>query len=85
MTSREGIFAGGSFSGLRDISESVILADSASLGASQLIHSRVGGSELKVRKMRHIGMFPGNRPRLPSSFAPAGMHCLKILRCFNQG
>jgi len=44
MTSREGIFAGGSFSGLRDISESVILADSASLGASQLIHSRVGGS-----------------------------------------
>ncbi|MGP8088800.1 MAG: response regulator [Syntrophobacteraceae bacterium] len=44
MTSREGIFAGGSFPGLRDISESVILADSASLGASQLIHSRVGGS-----------------------------------------
>src|SRR5208337_3870944 len=44
MTSREGIFASGSFSGLRDISESLILADSASLGASQLIHSRVGGS-----------------------------------------
>ncbi|MGO9022085.1 MAG: response regulator [Syntrophobacteraceae bacterium] len=43
MTSREGIFAGGSFAGLRDISESLILADSASLGASQLIHSRVGG------------------------------------------
>ncbi len=45
MTSREGIFAGGSFSGLRDISESIILADSASLGASQLIHSRVGGPD----------------------------------------
>ncbi|MGO9311876.1 MAG: response regulator [Syntrophobacteraceae bacterium] len=44
MTSRKGIFAGGSFPGLRDISESLILADSASLGASQLIHSRVGGS-----------------------------------------
>lgn len=43
-TSREGVFAGGSFSGFKDISESVILADSASLGASQLIHSRVGGS-----------------------------------------
>lgn len=42
-TSREGILAGGSFSGLRDISESVIQAGSASLAASTLIHSKGGG------------------------------------------
>ncbi|MFZ2448034.1 MAG: response regulator [Syntrophobacteraceae bacterium] len=42
-TTREGIFAGGSFSGLKDISESVIQADSASLEASMLIHSKGGG------------------------------------------
>jgi len=42
-TSQEGILAGGSFSGLRDISESVIQASSASLSASRLIHSKGGG------------------------------------------
>jgi heterodisulfide reductase subunit A len=42
-TNQDGILVGGSFSGLRDISESVIQASSASLGASKLIHSK-GGS-----------------------------------------
>jgi heterodisulfide reductase subunit A len=42
-TNQEGILVGGSFSGLRDISESVIQANSASLSASRLIHSK-GGS-----------------------------------------
>jgi heterodisulfide reductase subunit A len=42
-TDKEGLFIGGSFSGLRDISESVIQASSASLEASRLIHSK-GGS-----------------------------------------
>ncbi len=42
-TSQDGIFAAGSFAGLRDIAESVIHASSASLQASKLIHSR-GGS-----------------------------------------
>jgi heterodisulfide reductase subunit A len=42
-TDQEGVFVGGSFSGLRDISESVIQASSASLMASSLIHSK-GGS-----------------------------------------
>lgn len=42
-TSQEGIFVGGSFSGLRDISESVIQANAASMAASKLIHSK-GGS-----------------------------------------
>ncbi len=42
-TSQEGILASGSFSGLRDISESVIQANSASMEASRLIHSKGGG------------------------------------------
>lgn len=42
-TSNEGVMVGGSFSGLRDISESVIQSSSASLAASRLIHSK-GGS-----------------------------------------
>ncbi|HID94777.1 MAG TPA: response regulator, partial [Candidatus Latescibacteria bacterium] len=42
-TTREGILVGGSFSGLRDISESVIQASSASLAASILIHRQGGG------------------------------------------
>ncbi|MFC1534483.1 response regulator [Thermodesulfobacteriota bacterium] len=42
-TTSDGIMASGSFSGLRDISESVIQAGSASLAASRLIHSKGGG------------------------------------------
>jgi heterodisulfide reductase subunit A len=42
-TNKEGLFVGGSFSGLRDVSESVIQAGSASLEASRLIHSKGGG------------------------------------------
>jgi heterodisulfide reductase subunit A len=42
-TEREGILLGGSFSGLKDISESVTQASAAALGASRVIHS-AGGS-----------------------------------------
>lgn len=42
-TSREGIVLGGSFSGLKDISESVIQASAAALTASRVIHA-AGGS-----------------------------------------
>ena len=42
-TGRDGILVGGSFSGLRDIAESVIQAGSAACGASSLIHSKGGG------------------------------------------
>ena len=42
-TGQDGVLIGGSFSGLRDISESVIQASSASLSASQLIHKKSGG------------------------------------------
>jgi heterodisulfide reductase subunit A len=43
QTSQEGFTVAGSFAGLRDISESVIQANSASLAASKLIHSKGGG------------------------------------------
>jgi heterodisulfide reductase subunit A len=46
-TTQEGIAVGGSFSGLRDISESVIQASSAALTASGLIHAK-GGSLAEV-------------------------------------
>jgi heterodisulfide reductase subunit A len=42
-TSREGIFVGGSFSGLKDISDSVIHASAAALSASRVLHAS-GGS-----------------------------------------
>ncbi len=42
-TGREGIVSGGSFSGLKDISESVIQASAAALSASRVIHA-AGGS-----------------------------------------
>jgi heterodisulfide reductase subunit A len=42
-TGQEGIVVGGSVSGLRDISETVIQASSAALSASRLIHARGGG------------------------------------------
>jgi heterodisulfide reductase subunit A2 len=47
QTKRDGVLIGGSFSGLKDISESVIQASSASLGASRLLHSK-GGSLAEV-------------------------------------
>ncbi|MFH1480962.1 MAG: FAD-dependent oxidoreductase, partial [Pseudomonadota bacterium] len=46
-TGKEGILISGSFSGLRDISESVIQASSASLAASRFIHSKGGGLALQ--------------------------------------
>ncbi len=42
-TAREGIFIGGAFSGLKDISESVTQASAAALSASRVIHSTGGG------------------------------------------
>ncbi len=43
LTTREGIVLGGSFSGLKDINDSVIQASAAALSASRVIHS-AGGS-----------------------------------------
>lgn len=53
ITAAEGVLVGGSFSGLRDISESVIQASSASLAASTLIHSK-GGSLAEVKRPQSL-------------------------------
>jgi heterodisulfide reductase subunit A len=42
-TERDGVFVGGSFSGLKDISESVTQASAAALAASRVIHRSGGG------------------------------------------
>ncbi len=43
QTGRDGIVVGGAYSGLKDISESVIQASAAALSASRVIHSSGGG------------------------------------------
>ena len=43
LTKRDGIFISGSFSGLADISESVIQASAAALNASRVMHAAGGG------------------------------------------
>ena len=50
LSGMEGIFFGGSFSGLKDISESVIQSSSAAFSASRFIHSKGGSlsSELDI-------------------------------------
>lgn len=66
-TSQEGILAGGSFTGLRDISESVIQASSAALSASRLIHAKGGGlaqvpgrEEMPTAVYRDVSREPAN-------------------------
>ncbi len=49
-TTREGVYASGSFPGLRDISESIIQACCASLEASSLIHSKGGSLRVQGQK-----------------------------------
>jgi heterodisulfide reductase subunit A len=46
-TQRDGIFLGGSFAGLKDISDSVTQASAAALAASRAIHSSGGGLALE--------------------------------------
>lgn len=48
QTNRQGILLGGSFSGLKDISESVIQASAAALAASRVIHSAGGSLALEA-------------------------------------
>jgi heterodisulfide reductase subunit A len=47
LTSRQGILLGGSFSGLKDINESVIQASAAALAASLVIHTTGGSLSLE--------------------------------------
>ncbi len=47
QTGREGILLGGSFSGLKDIGESVTQASAAALSASRVIHAAGGSQEIE--------------------------------------
>ena len=47
-TGKQGIFAGGSFAGLKDISESVIFASAASIEASRALHAAGGSIALEA-------------------------------------
>jgi len=47
LTGREGIVLGGSFSGLKDIGESVTQASAAALSASRAIHAAGGSNEIE--------------------------------------
>jgi heterodisulfide reductase subunit A len=49
-TNREGILVGGAYSGLKDISDSVIQASAAALSASRIIHSSGGGLALESKR-----------------------------------
>jgi heterodisulfide reductase subunit A2 len=51
LTSQDGILLGGSFSGLKDINESVIQASAAALAASRVIHTT--GSTLPLERISH--------------------------------
>ena len=49
QTKKEGVFIGGAYSGLKDISESVIQASAAALSASKIIHTAGGSLALESK------------------------------------
>ncbi len=65
-TSRSGILLGGSFAGLKDISDSVTQASAAALSASQVIHSSGGSLALEPQPAPPL---PGAARELPRILA----------------
>ncbi|MBW1969909.1 MAG: FAD-dependent oxidoreductase [Deltaproteobacteria bacterium] len=63
-TSQEGIVLGGSFSGLKDISESVIQASAAALSASRIIHTTGGSLALEPAPMKSLIDISQEPPRV---------------------
>jgi len=63
-TSRDGILLGGSFAGLKDISESVTQASAAALAASQVIHSSGGSLALELPQVPPISGMEREIPRI---------------------
>jgi heterodisulfide reductase subunit A len=68
-TAQEGVLVSGSYSGLRDISESVIQASAAALAASTLIHSKGGGLAEITGGQAPPAMEPRDVSREPVSVA----------------
>jgi heterodisulfide reductase subunit A len=78
-TNREGIFLAGSFSGLKDISESVIQSGSASLNASRLIHSKGGGlAVLQENKQKNLRNVTTERPQVLVALCRCGQNTKEI-------
>jgi heterodisulfide reductase subunit A len=78
-TNEEGLFVGGSFSGLRDISESVIQASSASLEASRLIHSKGGSLAVEPGQEKAHRDVSRELPRVSVVLCPCGESMKDVL------
>ena len=63
-TQRDGIFLGGSFTGLKDISDSVTQASAAALAASRVIHSSGGGLALEPPSAAPMAALVREIPRI---------------------
>ncbi|MCG6911201.1 MAG: response regulator [Deltaproteobacteria bacterium] len=63
-TQREGVFIGGAFSGLTDISNSVIQSSAAALAASSAIHSSGGGLAPEVSSVAPLRDVSRERPEI---------------------
>jgi len=95
-TSKEGIVLGGSFSGLKDISESVIQASAAALSASRSIHSAGGSLSPEISSVEPFPDISQEPPRILIAVCTCGdllakfldtqqlVRCLKVDPAVNQ-
>ncbi|UCD33509.1 MAG: FAD-dependent oxidoreductase, partial [Desulfobacterales bacterium] len=78
VTGKEGILLGGSFSGLKDINESVIHASAAALSASRVIHKSGGGLAPEVSTVSQPAEAVGESPRVMVSVCTCGNELSKL-------
>jgi heterodisulfide reductase subunit A len=78
-TSKEGIVLGGSFSGLKDISESVIQASAAALSASRIIHAAGGSLSLEISSVEPFPDISQEPPRILIAVCTCGDLLAKLL------
>lgn len=78
-TSKEGIVLGGSFSGLKDISESVIQASAAALSASRVIHAAGGSLSPEITPVEPFPDISQEPPRILIAVCTCGDLLSKLL------
>ena len=71
---REGVFLGGAFAGLKDISDTVIQASSAALNASLTLHAAGGGLKPQPETPDNGLDFQRELPRTPVSYTHLRAH-----------
>jgi heterodisulfide reductase subunit A len=71
-TDREGIVLGGSFSGLKDINDSVIQASAAALSASRVIHSAGGSLAPEVTPITPLRDVSNEPPKIMVAICTCG-------------